>query len=134
MPTNWQEQCEKPMKLPSESVVLGVVAFLAVIVICLAGFSWEYGWFVTSRTEEPLVEISHGFSSGEGPQKSPKINVNTATVSQLQQLPGVGEALARAIVQYREEHGKFTEISQLLEVEGMSQDTLIFMNPYLTFE
>ena len=50
-----------------------------------------------------------------------KININTASVEQLQTLSGVGEATAKAIVQYREENGKFSRIDDLKNVKGIGQ-------------
>lgn len=47
------------------------------------------------------------------------LDLNTATVEQLDDLPGVGPATARAIADYRSEHGRFTSVSELLEVRGI---------------
>lgn len=54
-----------------------------------------------------------------------KININTATASELQKaLIGIGAKKAQAIVHYRETHGKFIAIEQLLEVQGIGKATL----------
>lgn len=54
-----------------------------------------------------------------------KVNVNTATASELQKaLVGIGAKKAEAIVQYREAHGNFTAIEQLLEIQGIGKATL----------
>ena len=123
-----------PMKKPSESVVLGGIALVAVVVICLAGFGWEYGWFSSPQIGESTVEITHGISSNEQAKPTGKINVNTASAEELQQLPGIGETLAKAIIAYRTKNGPFTTVTQLLEVEGLGEDTVIYINPYITFE
>jgi len=47
------------------------------------------------------------------------IDLNTATPEQLEQLPGVGEVLARRIVEYRDAHGGFRSIEQLRDVSGI---------------
>lgn len=52
------------------------------------------------------------------------ININTANVAQLQQLSGIGESKAKAIVDYRKQIGKFTSISQLLNVKGIGEKLL----------
>ena len=53
-----------------------------------------------------------------------RINVNTADVKTLTSLPGIGEVRAEAIVSYREEHGPFRSISDLLQVKGVGEGTL----------
>jgi competence protein ComEA len=52
------------------------------------------------------------------------VNVNTATPGELETLPGIGEVLAGAIVAYREEHGPFSSVNQLLDVSGIGEVTL----------
>lgn len=50
-----------------------------------------------------------------------KVNLNTATAEQLMTLSGIGEAKAEAILRYREEHGGFQKIEELMEVEGIKE-------------
>jgi competence protein ComEA len=52
------------------------------------------------------------------------INVNTATPTELEELPGVGEVIAQAIVDYRTENGPFASVDQLLDVSGIGDATL----------
>jgi competence protein ComEA len=52
------------------------------------------------------------------------INVNTATATELEELPGVGEVIAQAIVDYRTENGPFTTVEQLIDVSGIGDATL----------
>ncbi len=49
------------------------------------------------------------------------ININTATVEQLDELPGVGEATANKIINYREENGGFKSIEDLKNVKGIGE-------------
>lgn len=53
-----------------------------------------------------------------------KINVNTAPPEKLQELPGIGPALAARIVAYREEHGPFSRIEDLTHVSGIGPKTI----------
>ena len=52
------------------------------------------------------------------------VNVNTATVEELVRLPGIGEAKARAILDYRKERGAFRSVEQLREVKGIGDAAL----------
>jgi competence protein ComEA len=52
------------------------------------------------------------------------INVNTASATELEALPGVGEVIAQAIVDYRTENGPFASVEQLLDVSGIGDATL----------
>ncbi|WP_439256577.1 ComEA family DNA-binding protein [Lonepinella sp. BR2271] len=54
-----------------------------------------------------------------------KLNINSASAADIQKaLIGIGAKKAEAIVQYREKHGAFTSVEQLLEVQGIGQATL----------
>jgi competence protein ComEA len=57
-------------------------------------------------------------------QKAPpgdKINLNKATLEQLQSLPGVGPALAERILKHRQKVGKFKRIEEILNIKGMGE-------------
>lgn len=56
--------------------------------------------------------------------KNDKININTASVSELTSLIGIGETRAKAIVEYREVHGDFSSIDDLVLVSGIGEKTL----------
>lgn len=60
------------------------------------------------------------------------IDVNVATATELESLPGIGEVLAARIVAYREAHGPFTTIEDLTEVEGISSGLLDELRPLVT--
>jgi competence protein ComEA len=72
----------------------------------------------------PLVARPAGdLPGGSSPRPETRlvgvVNVNTATPDQLELLPGVGPARARAIVEYRKTHGAFKQIDDLVEVSGI---------------
>jgi competence protein ComEA len=60
----------------------------------------------------------------EGGAPGGLVNVNAATAAELETLPGVGEVIAQAIVDYRTENGPFTTVDQLLDVSGIGDATL----------
>ncbi|MFE5319979.1 ComEA family DNA-binding protein [Paenibacillus sp. NPDC056579] len=64
-----------------------------------------------------------------------KMNLNTATLQQLDEIPGIGESKAKAIVAHREKlGGKFQSVEQLMDVKGIGEKLLEKMRPYLTLE
>lgn len=62
------------------------------------------------------------------------VSLNKATAKELESLPGIGPATAARIVEYRTSQGKFTELSQLLEVKGIGEKKLTQLRPHLTLD
>lgn len=60
------------------------------------------------------------------------VNVNTASASELEALPGVGEVIAQRIVDHRTANGPFASIDELLEVSGIGEATLEAMRELVT--
>ena len=58
------------------------------------------------------------------PPKEKSINLNTASVNELVNLPGVGEKTAQSIVDYRKKIIRFTSVNQLLDVDGIGNSKL----------
>lgn len=52
-------------------------------------------------------------------EEEDKINLNTASAEELTSLPGIGEVLAARIVAYREEHGPFQTLDDIMQVSGI---------------
>jgi comEA protein len=60
------------------------------------------------------------------------VNLNSASVEQLQQVPGIGPATAKSIVNFREKSGPFQRVEDLLAIRGISKQALERMRPYVT--
>lgn len=58
------------------------------------------------------------------PEETGPININTATVEQLMQLPGIGETYAARIVEFRTENGPFDSVGALIHVPGIGEKRL----------
>lgn len=61
-----------------------------------------------------------------------KININTATETELQELSGIGEKKARDIIAYREANGSFKDISELTNISGIGEKTVEKIRDYIT--
>ena len=79
----------------------------------------------------PASGASTGLPSG-GASGPTLVNLNTATADDLDALPDVGPVTAASILQWREQHGGFTSVDELLEVDGIGEVTLSKLAPYLT--
>lgn len=66
------------------------------------------------------------------PTTSFPLNINTATETELCELPGIGPTLAQRIVAYRQENGPFENLADLLLVKGIGQKTLEDILDYIT--
>ena len=62
------------------------------------------------------------------------VNVNTASVEELVALPGLGDALARRIVEHRRRHGRFLRVADLARVKGISPALATRLASRLTVE
>ena len=60
------------------------------------------------------------------------VNLNTADAAQLQILPGIGPGKAKAILRYRQEHGPFQTIEELMRVPGIKEGTFAKLKDYVT--
>jgi competence protein ComEA len=71
-------------------------------------------------------------AGGGGSGAGGKVNLNTATLDQLESLPGIGEVLGQRILDYRQQHGPFKAVDDLLNVSGIGPSHLADMKDLVT--
>jgi competence protein ComEA len=87
---------------------------------------------INSLAVSPVKTITSGSSIGIDNQlDGSKINLNTATIDQLDALPGVGQVTAQRIIDYRTQHGAFKSVSELQEVEGIGPKKFDQLKPHI---
>lgn len=79
------------------------------------------------------VPVPPGSAAGDAAAGSEpaKVDLNAATSEQLQALPGVGEVTARRILDWRAQHGAFTAVEQLREIQGIGERRLAGLREYV---
>ncbi|MFE3190358.1 ComEA family DNA-binding protein [Nocardia sp. NPDC059240] len=76
------------------------------------------------NSAHPAANSPPSSASPRPPGAPAKVNLNTATESELDTLPGVGPVTAKAILTWRTRHGRFTSIDQLAEIAGIGHSRL----------
>lgn len=111
------------LKYFAKAVIFGILAAALEITAASAAVSDELS--LRARSAEIYERLSE-------PTQPLVIDVNSATVRELQKLNGIGSVTANAIAAYREENGDFTSEEELLNVKGIGQATLEKIRPYIS--
>jgi competence protein ComEA len=100
-------------------------AVASLVAVALAGtVAW---WLAQGGWQGRLVELDRA----ESHEAAFRVDINGADWPELVQLPGIGETLARRIVESREQDGPFVDHEDLTRVRGIGPKTLDALRPYL---
>lgn len=88
----------------------------------------------TEDTEMPSSALTENTESIPSATAAFPMNINTASAEELALLPGIGEVLAGRIVAYREEHGAFVSIEELMDVKGIGEKRFEAIRDKITVE
>ena len=103
--------------------------------LTIESFSTESPIIESSTTESFTKESSAtGSSSSKSEKITTKININTASVEELQTLKGIGPATAKSIILYREEYGAFSAIEEIMNVKRIGEKTFAKIKERITVE
>jgi competence protein ComEA len=80
------------------------------------------------NVDEPIGLMPQASASG-GAEGTAAVSLNSATLEQLDSLPGIGPAIAADIISYRETNGPFTSVDQLTDVPGIGPARLEQLRP-----
>ena len=104
-------------------------AFFLVLICCCA-LAFTGGLFIGRNMNHADIQIST--LPAQAPETTTttvatapqRVNINTAGLTELQTLPGIGPVLAQRILDYRQENGPFSALSELTNVSGIGEKTL----------
>jgi competence protein ComEA len=77
-------------------------------------------------------ETKKGDATASQTKAAAPVNLNTAGAAELQSLPGIGAATAQRIIEYREKHGGFKKIEELMNVKGIGEKSFLKIKDRLT--
>jgi competence protein ComEA len=100
------------------------------VMIVLAG-----GALYTARLSEGAPKVVYTASLEvieDESQDSLRVDINTADVEELDELPEVGPSTAQSIVEYRQTNGQFSSVEELEEIPGIGPETLEKIAPFAT--
>ena len=111
------------MKFTRNGIILLIVTLLGAI--GLVGYEiWQYSTASKPYTADEIAQM----------EIDVPVNINTADIEELRAIPGMNEKLAQSVLAYREEHGGFTDKSELIGVNGIGEETYREIEPYITAE
>ena len=112
-------QSKKARRFPAVRLLsIAFFCFVAALFACL------FVRYILSFYRAPIVlsaQIPVEISEPSSEESTGKLNINQASFESLDALPGIGPALARAILDYRAAHGAFYYVEEIMDVSGIGE-------------
>ncbi|MCK4994857.1 MAG: helix-hairpin-helix domain-containing protein [Candidatus Omnitrophica bacterium] len=107
------------------------------LVLALLSLALALGWFkrVLGPTSAHILDLDAQISQNQNSisnSESQSISINTADIEGLCHLTGIGEVKAGRIIEYRQLHGEFNELSELINVKGIGPKTFEKLKNYIS--
>ena len=90
------------------------------------------GQMIKILTREEMAQDLSNEAAADTSIEDGKVNINTADSALLMTLPGIGESKAGSIISYREEHGKFSSIEELMNITGIKEGVYTKIKEHIT--
>ena len=92
---------------------------------------------MSNRFTSLALALALAFHLSAAPDRAPRapqrpVNLNTATVTELMQLPRVGQRTAERIIAFRKQHGGFQRPEELMNVKGIGEKSFAKLKPFLS--
>ena len=113
----------------------------AALALCAAFVLFFAGWCAGElRRDEAYTVTSDALFPADATPAPPQsafvsdvlVDLNTAQLDDLTGLPGIGEAKAQAILDYRREHGPFRRVEDIMQIKGIGEGIFQQLEPYIT--
>ena len=110
----------------------GYATIILTIIIC----TFICGFLIGKNQNRSSITIQPPSGTATNPttvETNPtKVNINTASATELTVLPGIGPTLAQRIIEYRNTIGRYRDVADLCQVQGISEKKLLSIIDYIT--